>query len=289
MNRHLNSLRGFALWLVLAPAGLCADEFDFEPEPVHWAFSAFLGTGWYKIDEARTIFVLRMSPRQVVRESAFSIDGKRTIGVDILYPVSIGYHNVDELPGFIDPDNFSTTSFTPGVELEIPVTERWYLRPYVNLGYGAEFGTESRAWIYRAGLKSRYQLDTRGDWTWGLIAGLEYAGFKPNSGQSNGLTTATLGVELNQPLTGSAEWKNAYDLNWQLTYNKVNPDVAFATVNEGSRKIDGFIELGLALSPRGRAFDFWLYKPLQLGFSIQLSDDGDYAGIKFNSRSWFFR
>ena len=30
----------------------------------------------------------------------------------------------------------------PGVQVEVPVTEKWYLRPYANLGWGKEFGSD---------------------------------------------------------------------------------------------------------------------------------------------------
>jgi hypothetical protein len=39
-----------------------------EFQPVHWAFSSLFGTGWYQIDGNREVYVLRVSPRQYVRE-----------------------------------------------------------------------------------------------------------------------------------------------------------------------------------------------------------------------------
>jgi quaternary ammonium compound-resistance protein SugE len=145
---------------------------------VHWAMGAFFGTGWYQVDENRTVYVFRIPPRQTVRESSFDEGGKRKLGVEILYPLSIGLHNLDEIPDFIDFDNFGTISFTPGVQVEIPVTQKWYLRPYAHIGYGVETSTSDSAWIYYGGLKSRYRLGS-GRVDWSLLNGINFAGYKP--------------------------------------------------------------------------------------------------------------
>ena len=183
-------LSRLTLCLSLLPGIVLAQ--DPESPQVNWAFSAFLGTGWYKVDNNRSIFILRVPPRQTVQTSSLSFEGKRKIGIEILYPVSIGYHNVDELPGFLDPENFGTASFTPGVQLEIPITESWKLRPTVSLGYGREFNSNSKAWIYQVGLKSRYQVITQNRLDWGFLAGLSYSGANFNSGKSSDLTARSV-------------------------------------------------------------------------------------------------
>ena len=149
-----------------------------EEEPakqVHWAMGAFFGTGWYQVAENRTVYIFRIPPRQTVRESSFDENGKRKVGVELQYPLSIGLHNLDEIPDFIDFDNFGTISFTPGVQVEIPVTQKWYLRPYAHIGYGVETTTSESAWIYYGGLKSRYRLGS-GRVDWSLLNGLYFAG-----------------------------------------------------------------------------------------------------------------
>ena len=45
-----------------------------DPEPirqVHWAMGAFFGTGWYQVDDNRSVFVFRIPPRQTIRKSGF--------------------------------------------------------------------------------------------------------------------------------------------------------------------------------------------------------------------------
>ena len=39
------------------------------------------------------------------------------LGIEIHYPLSFGLHNMNEVPDFIDFDNYGTVTFTPGVQL----------------------------------------------------------------------------------------------------------------------------------------------------------------------------
>ena len=50
---------------------------DDPAKQVHWAMGAFFGTGWYQVDDNRSVFVFRIPPRQTLRESSFDENGKR--------------------------------------------------------------------------------------------------------------------------------------------------------------------------------------------------------------------
>ena len=52
-----------------------------EFEPINWAYSSFFGTGWYEIEDARSVFVLRVPPRQTIRKSSISESGERKLGI----------------------------------------------------------------------------------------------------------------------------------------------------------------------------------------------------------------
>lgn len=81
------------LFLALAPAALWAQSAAYDPgEQVHWASAAFFGTGWYRVSDNRNAFIFRIPPRQVVRESGWHENGDRKLGVEILYPLSLGLH-----------------------------------------------------------------------------------------------------------------------------------------------------------------------------------------------------
>lgn len=102
------------------------------------------------------MFALNLPFRQTVRPSSITETGKREIGFEIHYPLTLGIHNIDDLPGIIEPDNFGTITFTPGLELEIPLSQHWHLRPFINVGWGNELEMNHSAWIYYSGIKSRF-------------------------------------------------------------------------------------------------------------------------------------
>src|SRR5262247_3779907 len=92
---------------------------------INWWYSATFGTGFYKIGPAvATVIRLPFSYRLQSME-----DGK--LGINLLAPVTVAaYHlNLHELDQFNLHDDVAAVSVLPGVELEIPMTERWRLKP----------------------------------------------------------------------------------------------------------------------------------------------------------------
>jgi len=274
----------FAVCLLM-PGILFAADLE-EPEPVHWAYSSFFGTGWYRVDNNRSVFVLGMSPKQGVRDASLD-NGERKLGLETRYPVTLGLHNLDyeDLPGNLHPSNFGTASFTPGLELEIPVSPRWFLRPSVAMGAGIEFETKDSAWIWEAGLKSRYTVPSR-HIEWSVLGGLNVAGHDADGASADSIFSMLLGLEARQPLKRKFRGR-AWDLHWHASYTFLDRELKFDNGDGTYRSIDYVIELGVAVSPRGRSFRFWRWTPDRLGLGIKFSPEGDFAAIILTSRSWF--
>jgi hypothetical protein len=179
------------LALALHAPALYAQGVPAEAEPaeqVHWALGAFFGTGWYEVEDNRSVFVLRIPPRQRLREASLGADGVRRLGVEFIYPVAVGLSKLEEAPDFFELDNFASISFTPGVELEVPVAPAWALRPYLHLGYGWEVESGAGAAIWYGGVKSRYRLGSGRQWS--LLNKAYFAGYKPefeNRGRYGGI------------------------------------------------------------------------------------------------------
>ena len=210
---------------------------DFEP--IHWAYSSFFGTGWYQVKDARSVFVLRVPPRQTLRKSFISDAGERQVGMEIRYPLTVGLHDLEDLGDLIEDDNFGTVSFVPGVEFEIPVTSRWYLRPFVNFGWGTELESGESAWIYYAGIKSRYTFPA-GKHEWSLLNSLYYAGYSPDEGRSDHLATADLGVEFRQALSAFTLNSRPVDLHWSLMYSFMGNELHFNLAHSGGLALYAF-------------------------------------------------
>lgn len=280
-------LRSCALMLIfmLGDSGyLRAEEPDFEP--IHWAYSSFFGTGWYQVQDSRSVFVMRMPIRQTLRKSSLSESGDRELGIEIKYPLTLGLHDVDDIGGILETDNFGTVSFAPGVTLEIPINKRWYMRTFAHVGWGKELNTGESAWIYYAGVRSRYALPGK-KYDWYLLNSLYYAGYAPDRGRSDHLAVAQLGAELRQPLSKATLFGQNIDLHWSLMYSFLGHELHFNLPDGNFDPIDDQFEVAVAMSLRDGPYKFWFFKVHRLGIGYQFSSNGQFKAITFSMRSWF--
>ncbi|MDH3902546.1 MAG: hypothetical protein OES90_04920 [Xanthomonadales bacterium] len=255
-------------------------------EPVHWAYSSFFGTGWYKVDDARSVFVLRTPIRQTLRKSSLEGTGSERLGIEIRYPLTVGLHDIEDLGGIIDNDNFATATFAPGIELEIPINERWYLRTLAHVGWGSDLRNDDSAWIYYAGIKSRYIFPAE-KYQWSLLNGLFYAGYTPDEGRSDHLAVAQIGAELRQPLSRATIRGEPVDLHWTIMYSFLGNELHFNLPDGTFEPIEDQIEFGLQMSFRSRPFKIWFLDVHRIGLGYKFSPDGQFTAITFSMNSWF--
>jgi len=278
------------LFAFLVPVSLQAQTVPYEPEPeqqVHWALAAFFGTGWYQVDENRSAFIFRIPPRQTVRESGWHDNGKRKLGVEIQYPLALGLHQLDDIPDFIEFDNYGTITFTPGVQVEIPISDKWYLRPYGHIGVGYERESGEWAGIWYGGLKSRYLLGESNRFRWSLLNGIYYAGYKPEFENRGRYGSAMAGLEFNQPLGNLKLGGEPVWLNWHVTYNYLYDRLNFHVDEDNVESIDDQWEVGLALGRGGKGVKIWFMTFEHVGLAYKWSSNGRYKAISFNLRSPF--
>jgi len=277
------------LLLACGPCALWGQPAEPPPNPeeqVHWAVGAFFGTGWYKVDDNRSVFVLRMQPRQQVRDPSLDEQGQRRWGIEIVYPLSLGLSKLEDIPDFIEFDNYATLSFTPGVQLEVPVNTRWSLRPFANLGLGWEIESQDRALIAYGGLKSRYRL-SEGRLRWSLLNGIYYAGYRPEFEDRGQYGALMAGLELNQPSDRLRLQGDALDLNWHLTYHWYFDRLNFHSDADTFASFRDQWELGLAIGKRDRPLELGFMSFEQIGLAYRWSSDGHFNAITVNFRSPF--
>jgi hypothetical protein len=277
------------LLLLLIPWTLWAQPVATGAEPakqVHWAVGAFFGTGWYQVDENRSVFILRIPPRQTVRQAVLDEEGNRRVGVEIQYPVALGLSKLDEIPDFIEFGNYSTISFTPGVQVEIPVDRKWSLRPYVHLGYGWEAETQEGAAIWYGGIKSRYRLG-HGRFRWSLLNGLFFAGYKPEFENRGQYGAVMGGLEFSQPLGSVRLNDDPLYLNWHVTYNWFFDELSFHVDRDRVESFRDQWEFGVALGKRDTPINIWFMKFQQIGLGFRWSSNGNFNAITLNFRSPF--
>ena len=270
--------------LLVAPFPVTAQqEFPREPELVHWAFSSVFGTGWYRLANNRSAFVLRIPVRWTTREAGFDEHDKRRFGMDWHLPFTVGYHRLEEAGDFLAEEDYSTLSVTPGIEIEIPLNRVLSLRPFVKAGLGVQSGRDEDSWIWSTGMKSRLRLPMARSWD--LLANAYWAGFRQVNGDGgDDIAGWLIGVEHSHGLGDTS-----FDANWHFSWTGLSPPLEYVESGKTLERNDlnGFFALGFAISPRDGPWDFWLYRPHQLGFALEIDPRGDYFAIKFNSRSWF--
>jgi hypothetical protein len=255
-------------------------------EPIHWAYSTFFGTGWYEIGDNRSIFALRIPPRQTLRKSDYISPGKREIGIEIKYPLTLGFHNLDDLPAIIHGDNFGTVSFTPGVELEIPINERWYLRPFANIGFGVDLNSSDSVWIYYTGVKSRYTFSNE-KFDWALLNSLIFAGFTPDKGDSDSLAVAEIGVEFRHPLKTATLGGRPIDLHYNLMYTFHGNALHFGLPDGEFDVVKGQFKAAVAMSFRDGPKKLWFFNIHRLELGYKFTSNGNFRAFTFSTRSWF--
>ena len=261
-----------------------------EPNTVHWAYSAYFGTGWYKVRDERDVFVLRIAPQWAVREAGLSEDGERSIGIDARLMITTGLDSfsLDDLPGAIRADNLASLSAMPGIDVTVPVNERWTLRPHASLGWGRILGESDSAWTYWAGLKSRYTF-ANGDLEWALINSVTYVGYTPSDGPSANFWPLMTGLEFDYPLAGRKIAGEQLVLSWHGLYTAFGKDLDLDFITGESDLIRDQWELGFSVRKKESRFKMGWFKFERLGLAYRVSSSGNLKGISLVVKSTFDR
>jgi hypothetical protein len=159
----------------------------------NWYYAAVYGTGGYKIGE-ESVAVLRLPFGHTVNKAT-----DEQWGLKLNFPVSAAVGSFDLSDFDFGRVKVTGLSVLPGVEVEIPLSAAWTVRPFVNLGVGWEFQRDSSALIYSVGASTSYRLSNGKDLISAVGGKLVYAGYQ-SGGQKDTLGALTLGGELGFPM-----------------------------------------------------------------------------------------
>jgi hypothetical protein len=282
---HCGIACSLAVALILAPAA-SAQEIDLNA--VHWAYSSYFGTGWYKLGNDRNAYVFRMTPRWKLREASIDEDRKRHMGIEFRLSVTAGLDslNFDNLPGTVDPDNIASMSITPGVDIEIPLSDRWALRPFAALGWGTLLDGRESAWTYWGGLRSRYLLRS-GKMNWALINSIALVGYAPSIGSSQNFLPISAGFEFDYRLADKWIGDERAVLHWHVLYTVFENELDLIEPSAVAGPISDQWELGLSASKQSGRMQFGWFNFERLGLAYRFSSDGELKGISLVLRSLF--
>jgi hypothetical protein len=258
-------------------------------DPIHWAYGAYFGTGAYRVSGGAEAYVLSIRPRWGLRDAALDAQGRRTVGIDLRFPVAIGAYEVNaaDIGGTLSLDNISTLSAVPGVEFDVPMSARWSLKPLAYVGWGAELDGDASAWIYWTGIKSRYVFP-RDETTWALVNALTYIGYSTNSSENGNVLPLFTGFEVDRPLGMKKVADEPVVLHWHVGYTSYLNQLELVTNIEHIR-LENEWELGLAFSTGPEPLRLWRLKWDRVGVAYRFSSDGEFSGISLYFKSLYER
>lgn len=293
MNRAMREKNWMKLALtVLVFGGLTQSTIAQEPESfeptIHWAYASFFGTGWYKINNQRSGFIMRAPFRWTVGEAQIDDQGTRQIAYSVRLPFTLGVAQLDfdDIPGIVDPDNLATASANISLDADIPITRRFHVRPVAEVGYSMILDDSNWAWTYRAEVKTRTAFEA-GKLDWAVLLDFGIVGYEPNEGVSDDFEFVAAGLEFGYPV----DWFGSGDaqtvLYWHLSYTGFLDEIEVQTALDEFDVVASSWQAGFALGKSDEPVRIWRLSFDRLGLAYNYSDTGDLRGIKFVFRSLY--
>jgi len=275
--------------LLIAVAPIAAAQ--TEPS-IPWAFGAYFGTGYYELGTGEETYVLSVRPSWRWREANFDEQGKRSIGVEFRVPVAVGAYRLDDadLAASLQLDNVSTLSVVPGVEIEVPMGERWSLKPLAYVGWGTHTDGDDSAWIYWAGIKSRLRFGDE-DFDWALVNALTYVGYSSDANEHGNALPLLTAFEFGRPLGDKKIADQQVRLHWHIGYTDYLNDIELLRSRPDVLPVqmDAEWEIGMAFSTGEEPLRLWRLKWDRVGVVYRVSADGEFRGVGLVFRSLFDR
>lgn len=267
-------------------AHAAATATDVEPsDAIPWAFAPLLGTGRYEIADDTLVQSLGYAPRKRFRAAALDGAGGRRIGIELRVPLVVSTYRTD-LAGLasLSLDDVGTFAIVPGVEIDIPVGERFSVKPLAYAGYGREFHGGPSAAVYWAGIKARTAF-ARGELDIDLVTSLRYAGFNAGDGDSGDVVPLRAGVEITQPMPDRKLADEPLALYWHAAHTHYVDDDAGHASDPVPRNVNDEWELGISFGKHDGRLRLGFLSWDRVGFAVTLDSGADLSGARliFNS------
>ena len=259
-----------ALTVVCVMGGLVHAE-SFDADPANYAFANYFGSGFYQAS-GRNVVVLNIPLR---------FDAGESDGVIMRWrlPVSIGFFDFtfDDIDV---PERADTLTVIPGMEWQVPMSEQWYLLPYIDLGWGKNFSRGEEHLVYSTGLSSHYSFgeDLHHQW----VNRLFYAGYHGLSYDvDDGFSTFQSGLEWRLPwqfqLNRREAFINTYGVG-QWHFDKLE----FIVPDSDAKQIQSNIEIGMTLGVE-RPYELLGFELNRVGLGYRFVDGLRLWRITVNS------
>jgi hypothetical protein len=172
---------------------------------IDFGFANQLGSGVYTMS-GRTLQVYRLPFGY-----EFDQDTDARVRAKLTLPVTLGFLDFEAADVVHTglPDTLDSLSFVPGLTLEVRISPRWRLEPFVEAGIASDRTSDLDQRIYAAGLRSLYDL-AHGATDWQLYDELIYAGVEQRSlDHTDDFTRLRVGVTARRPFDVAGNGRRA--------------------------------------------------------------------------------
>ncbi len=248
------------LLILLLPALLlrghmCSKALAQEAElaPINFAYATWIGSGYYNLADRR-LYVLRIPAAIPLR----SMNDDHW-GINLLLPVTFAYEEFGSNFSDYITDDILGAAFVPGVEVQIPVSKNWILKPFGQFGVG--YSESTTTYIYGGGIKSLYSFQ------WGRV----------DFGLGNSLTFAVENATGNSEDEGFSMFQIGLDARHLINFSTGNRDADIGSHVVVSRFLDTFDFFGIdgEVSQRIRTL-------VEIGLTLGMDPPVTLLGIDFS-------
>jgi hypothetical protein len=247
------------------PAATVQQRAERPEELFNWYYASVFGTGYYRVGEEQ-VGAIRVPLRYDLRAAS-----AEHWGIRLTLPVTFALAEFD-----LDDFNLGKVrahgmTALPGIELEIPLRADWWLRPFVNLGGGWEFESNSSATIFSLGATTLYTRPAFEGSRLALGGRLAYAGYSAGA-EASDLVLLSLGGEIAVPLGFELAGRGAL-VAFQLIGTVYFKELEFLMPSTGTEEVSREVELGVALGVV-RPFEVLGVSFDRLGLAYRQGDNG---------------
>jgi hypothetical protein len=257
-----SQLRTFFISIILSLIGLTAIlphalGADGERDLINYAYLSDFGLGGFDVEERQVRafqipFSYQLRPMQ-----------EDKWGIKLLFPVIIASAEADAIDadGIELPFDSKVTAVNPGVELQIPLSPKWALKPFGSEGRGALMGS--------LGLKSRYLIPWK-KFQFAFGSGVFYNAYKPKDEDRKDFASVGVGWDTIYPLWFTLGGKKT-NIGGYFAYYYYFDDLEFERLKSNPIEIDDQFEIGITFGTYGPIRIIW-WNLKRVGIAYRFGD-----------------
>jgi hypothetical protein len=272
---------GLVLAVLLPGTARAQNDEENTEVTVNYVYAAQLGIGGYSVGGLDVqVFTLPLSYTfDLERRSA---ENGRPWRLKVSAPINLGLYEFSATApdGTLVEADQQTLAVIPGVELQIPMSETWTLKPFVDAGIGRGLQSGSHfAYIYTVGARSLYEHPV-GDYTFMLGNGLFYAGNALfDGGVSEDYSAIETGLAVRRPV-GFEVWGIEPDLGLYGIYYYYPRPLEFQRFLQSTLRVRNQFEVGMWVGSAG-PFEIGPITDPKIGIGYIFGDDLEVFRINF--------